>query len=123
MRIRVRPALLSIGMSLIAFGLAAVSTRTGQGCMAEYRSPDWQIANSPLIVDPEIEKVEDGKVAGDQRANDVPQPPPIKPTVATVRITRILKGSYSGACLRVGSGPMRNCAMYEVHCASRSGSR
>ncbi len=85
--------------------------------MAEYRSPDWQVANSPLIIVGQIEKIEDGKVANAPKAYDVPQPPPIKPTIATVRITRILKGHYSDTHLRIGSGPIRNCAIYEVHYA------
>ena len=100
---------------LAGLSLTHFATATGYACMAEYRSPDYQVANSPLIVIGEIEKIEDGKVSNAQTAYDVPQPPPTKPTVATVRIVRLLKGRYSGSALRIGSGPIRNCAYWEVH--------
>ena len=106
---------------LAGLSLIHVATATCYACMAEYRSPDYQVANSPLIVIGEIEKIEDGKVSNAQIASDVPDPPPTKPTVATVRIVRLLKGRYSGTHLRIGSGPIRNCAFYEVHEAFQKG--
>jgi hypothetical protein len=110
-----------LGTFLVSVGLVGASNRITYGCMAEYRSPDWQVANSPLIVIGEIEKIEDGKVSNVQIASDVPQPPPTKPTVATVRIVRVLKGQFSGPHLRIGSGPIRNCAIWEVHYAFQEG--
>jgi hypothetical protein len=122
-RCRTNLTVAPIGL-LFAIGLIThLSAVPAHACMAEYRSPDWQVANSPLIVIGEIEKIEDGKVSNAQMARDVPQPPPTKPTVATVRIVRLLKGQYPGTRLRIGSGPIRNCATWEVHCTFQKGMR
>ncbi|MEN6457987.1 MAG: hypothetical protein ABFC63_03590 [Thermoguttaceae bacterium] len=82
------------------------------GCLGGYRGPDWQVGNSPLILIGTIEKVEAGKIAnaakyrapfdGGGESHRTP------PTIATVRIDRIVKGRYSGSLLRIGSGPIHN---------------
>jgi hypothetical protein len=82
-------------------------------CLGGYRGPDWQVGNSPLIVIGTIEKVEAGKVtsakkhrasfeSGGGESHRVP------PTIATVRITRVLKGKYADAHIRIGGGPIHN---------------
>ena len=81
-------------------------------CLAYYRSPEWQVANSPLIVIGEVEKIENGLLPkqpwrtgfGEGRVNEK-----TSVTIATVRILRILKGRYPQPLIRVGSGPIPTC--------------
>jgi hypothetical protein len=81
-------------------------------CLGGYRGPDWQVGNSPLILIGTIEKVEPGKIVsgikyrapfdGGGESHRTPA------TIATVRITRILKGKYADAHIRIGGGPIHN---------------
>lgn len=102
--------------------LAACDARA---CLAEYRSPDWQVAHSPLVIIGKVEKVEKGKVANAEQerglwSKNLNKHEP-KPSIATVRIMRILKGNYPKTHVRIGSGPIRSCAFHEVHCSFHVG--
>lgn len=88
--------------------LVLVQPREARGCLCHYRSPDWQVAHSPLILIGRIEKVE-----------DVPPDPEMdgegdraRPSLAHVRIQRILKGRYEQETVRVRSGPIRSCSPF-----------
>jgi hypothetical protein len=91
--------------------LVLVQPREARGCLCHYRSPDWQVAHSPLILIGRIEKVEDlhpdpemdGK--GDRT----------RPSLAHVRIQRILKGRYEQKTVRVRSGPIRSCSPFPCY--------
>jgi hypothetical protein len=102
--------------------LAACDARA---CLAEYRSPDWLVADSPLVIIGKVEKVEKGKVANAEQerglwSKNLNKDEP-EPSISTVRIMRILKGNYTQTHVRIGSGPIRSCAPYEVHCSFRVG--
>ena len=109
----------------VAFVMCCViAFMTGRGsafaCLAEYRSPDWEAAHAPVIFIGTVEKVEDAKpeeldaqgflhglLGG---GKDEP-----KPTVATVKITRMIKGNLDVKTIKVYSGPLASCAPYDVH--------
>jgi hypothetical protein len=81
-------------------------------CLGGYRGADWQVGNSPLILIGTIEKVEAGKVANVERYrapfDSSGESHATPPTIATVRIMRILKGKYADAHIRIGSGPIHS---------------
>lgn len=97
-----------------AFGAHAAPPRPA--CLGEYRSLERQAAWSPLIVIGAIEEVKESPY--EERANREDSPPP---TIAGVRVLKILKGSYDGRKLQVKSGPVRSCAPWPVHYAFRKG--
>jgi len=106
-------------MALAISLLALLAPGRASACLAEYRSPEWLVGNSSLIFIGEVEEVESGHVGdasrlryddgvGGGRSSQIP-------TVATVRILRILKGKYSEARIHIGSGPIRSCAPFAVY--------
>jgi hypothetical protein len=100
---------------VLAVGIAVwhFSAVASLACLGGYRGPDWQVGNSPLIIIGTIEKVEPGRIenatkyrarfeSGGGKSHRTP------PTIATVRIERILKGKYAAKQIRIGNGPIHN---------------
>lgn len=88
----------------------AAAARPPSRCLGEYRSPDYLVGASPLIVIGTVEKVKELPVKerrGEEGAD--------RPSEATVRISRILKGRFEESRVRVGSGPVESCSPEEVH--------
>jgi hypothetical protein len=102
-----------IGIVLVGL-LWCLSEREAAACLAHYRSPEWQVANSPLVIVGEVEKIESGLLPkqpwrsgfGEDEGSSGEK---TSPTIATVRILRVLKGRYSQSRIRVGSGPIPTC--------------
>jgi hypothetical protein len=96
-------------------------------CLAHYRSPEWQVADSPLIIVGEVERIENGLFAKQPwrrgfGEDEGPSDEKTLPTIATVRILRILKGRYPQSRIRVGSGPVPTCGG-DVHLSFEVGKR
>lgn len=96
--------------------------REAQACLAEYRSIDWQIARSRLVVLAEVIAIERDDEQKDRRRR-LAGGDHAEPTIATLRILRVFKGAYEHAEVRVRSGPIRSCAPYEVHAKFSVGHR
>ncbi len=99
---------------VVAAFLPALATEGALACLGPYRSPDWQVANAPLIFVGRVEKVEEVKMP------EGPSSPPgfeegDKHTVAQVKITSVLKGKVDGKTIKVHSGPIESCDDCEVH--------
>jgi hypothetical protein len=112
---------------VLATMVVGARPRAATACLAHYRSPEWQVANCPLIVIGEVEKIEPGLAGkfagrsgfGEREGGSDKETPP---TVATVRILRILKGRYPDARIRIGSGPIPTCGG-DVHVRFEVGER
>jgi hypothetical protein len=123
MHYRTHPTIAWLGVFFAGAVGVHLAACDAHACLAEYRSPDWLVADSPLVIIGEVEKVEKGYTAdvagrkGDAgtRTGDGPRGDGPKATVSTVRIMRILKGSYPKAHVRIGSGPIRSCSGNEEH--------
>ncbi|HVE39502.1 MAG TPA: hypothetical protein VNM14_06410 [Planctomycetota bacterium] len=82
-------------------------------CLAEYRSPEYLVGSSPLIVIGAVEEVNDD--LEEDKREPVDRTESAKPTLARVKILQTLKGRYDRPELRVGSGPLQTCAPFPVH--------
>jgi len=110
---------------LLAGTILCWSAHEVVACLAHYRSPEWQVANSPLIVIGEVEKVENGLLPkqpgrSDFGEDDRKSGKKTTSTIATVRILRVLKGRYPHLRIRVGSGPIPTCGG-DVHFSFKPG--
>lgn len=99
-RCRLRPCFL---LATIACGLVAAAP--ARACLAEFRSFDWLVGESALIFVGTIEKVEKVEPGEEDRRFDEPEEDS-GPTLATVRISRVLHGNFSAETLRLRSGPV-----------------
>lgn len=91
-----------------------------RACLACYRSPDWLVADSQLIIIGRVESVVANKVP-----IKIGQPPKFfpggdnedrpGPTRAKVRVLRTLKGQTTREFISVESGPILSCAPWPVH--------
>jgi hypothetical protein len=101
-------------LSILILGCAlATLALPSRACILEFRSADWQVAESPLVIVGQVTKT----------APD-PIPPQfattfrnglIAPSAATVTIQRLLKGNSPSPTLIIHCGPIRSCAPYPVH--------
>jgi hypothetical protein len=85
-------------------------------CLAHYRSPDFLVADSPLIFIGTVENVHE--IPRDKKHKGLGFPTDASeagPSQAIVRIGKMLKGSYDQATVKVVSGPLSSCAPYPVH--------
>jgi hypothetical protein len=108
-----------------ATAIVVTAAPTAYACLGEYRSPDWLVGQSPLVIIGEVEKVEPGYVGMSAKKDDVgmanlsrrskPGRDDSQPTVSTVRVLRLFKGHYTKSHVRIGSGPIHSCAPDEVH--------
>jgi hypothetical protein len=96
--------------SMLVGGLVAFPSQ-GQACLAYYCSPESLAVHCPLIVIAEITSVEEGPPIDLTRwfSQDADGG---KPTTATVKVLRVIKGTYREETLKVGSGPVDSCAPY-----------
>jgi hypothetical protein len=92
--------------------LATVST-AGRACILEFRSADWQVAESPLVVVATVTRVTPEAIPP-QWANTF-RNGLIAPSTATIRVEQALKGIAPGESFPVHCGPIRSCAPYPVH--------
>lgn len=93
------------------FLFAAATTQVGwtptpatSTCPQGFRSLEWLVADSPLIVVATIDKLEDAP-AGEGEFGKVDRDDP-PPTLADLRIESTLKGKPPAGLLRVHSGPL-----------------
>ncbi|MEI8195334.1 MAG: hypothetical protein WCI73_05445 [Phycisphaerae bacterium] len=101
------------GIALIVLALV-VAERPARGCLAEYRSLDWQVANSPLIVVGRVVKVTpEMSVAEKEKEEEDGHNP--GPSTATLEVLKVIKGTVKGKQIQLASGPIRSCAPWDVH--------
>jgi hypothetical protein len=114
MRCHVRPAVVWIGVLFAVVLMLPFAASPAWACLGGYCGPDWQVGNSPLILIGTIEKVAPGRIVGAYKYRDPfesggGESHETAPTIASVRITRILKGKYADRHIRIGGGPINNC--------------
>jgi hypothetical protein len=84
-----------------------------RACILEFRSADWQVAESPLVIVATVDSVTPDPLPPQLAAtfrNGL-----IAPSTATVTIQRLLKGTSASQTLSIRCGPIRSCAPYPVH--------
>ncbi len=88
-------------------------TSIGLACLAEYRSPDWLVGHSPFVFIGTVERIDNRPADNAKNGRSAREEPAEgafrKPTIATVQITKVLKGDYSETHVRVAGGPCRSC--------------
>ena len=92
-----------IGLGL-AIALFAAGSRTASACLAEFRSFDWIVGHSALIFVGEVTRVEKLPAGRADEGEDGPGADP--PTMATIRVKRVLHGEYSREEITLRSGPV-----------------
>lgn len=100
--------------------LCSHAARPAFACLAEFRSVDWLVARSPLVFDGVVEEVQPLPVARSARR---PSSEDEQPSLAKVRIQRLLKGSWDEEFVLVRSGPVRSCVPRNFHFTFRVGDR
>ncbi|MHC4983113.1 MAG: hypothetical protein ACYTF6_08105 [Planctomycetota bacterium] len=111
-----------------AFLLAALPT-AAKACLAHYHSVDQLVADSPLIIIGEVvatEKMPKELAASPSLLDGGPSPPhegDPQPAVATVRVLRVLQGSWKNKTIRIGSGPIGACSPWAAHYRFAKGDR
>ena len=100
--------------------------QTSFACLGCYYSPDWLVVHSPLILIGRIENVEkvDPKQvpsSGYRPLSDRLDPDRPGPTMAQVRVLRVLRGKYSNPIVTVYSGPIETCSPSAVHYSFKAG--
>src|SRR5689334_18168564 len=100
-------------LAVMGFALGAHAHAPARpSCLAEYRSPEWLVAASPLILVGSIEQVSDDP--GEKKPHLAESEHAAPPTIARVKVLELLKGRYDRPEVRVGSGPIRSCAPWAV---------
>jgi hypothetical protein len=117
-----KPSRVVKALSVLAMAMLPISfPQASLACLAHYCSPDGLVAKSPLIVIARVEKVEKAKAQPrlqhtslfSVRSKDEPGEP--GPTIAHVKVLRVLKGAFTAETLAIGSGPIASCAPWAVH--------
>jgi hypothetical protein len=103
---------------IAAFVLLLALPPRAEACLFEYRSIDWQIAHSRLVVLAEVVSVDP---TGEKPRRSGPRE--YVPSIATLRILRVFKGDYDKTEVRVRSGPIRSCLGDHVHVSFQVGKR
>ncbi len=89
-------------------------------CLGEFRSLEHQVGWSPLIL---IGSIEEVKPDPDTRKADPVPEDKAPPTIARVKVLKLLKGLYDHPEIRIGSGPIGSCAPWPVHYSFQVGEK
>ena len=89
--------------------------RAVRGCVAEFRSTDWQVCQSPLVIVGKVVEVTPEVLPA--QAEAMYQGGLTRPSVATVEVRELLKGAVEARTIKVSSGPLRSCSPFPAHTA------
>ena len=100
-----RPFLVGLALALFVWcGLASEA----RACLGHYCSPEQAATESSLIFVGKVESVQVLPVKNKEWGDETP-------SVANVKILRVLHGSHGKPRVKVRSGPVASCAPYAVH--------
>lgn len=104
-----------LALAAVVWVVLGAAAPVASACLAHYCSAEHNVARSPLIVLAEVVKVEQ-RPFPPEVSKDFLDPDGPTPSVATLRVTRVLKGEWDPKKeLRLHSGPIGSCAPYPVH--------
>jgi hypothetical protein len=106
--------LLSLLVTAVLAGLAPAAW----ACFSGYRSLDFQVAESPLIL---IGSIIDVRPDPTLSSRESRRREGVEPAVANVRVIRVLKGRWAGSNILVGSGPIASCSPSEEYMTFQPG--
>ena len=99
-------------LRIVFVAMILSSANAAVACLACYRSPDWLTSNSPLVFVGEVLDVKE-LPAPEGNQSKRPGRSPSKASIATVRVLRVLKGTWKAETMDVHSGPLGSCNPFE----------
>jgi hypothetical protein len=104
-----------------AMGLWLMISAKASACLAPYRSLQWLVTESPLVIVGKVTAVEfapeEKRTGGDGNAGGNVLGSRARASVATIQVLQVLKGDNGATPVKLRSGPIESCAWDPVHYA------